>query len=91
MQLKWSVFPKQIYSVTLGSVPVFDIALHHACSTRVPYYNEDKKREVGSVELKVEQLKEVNEIIESPVFWKAFYLLKEGIKKICLASSFIKA
>jgi hypothetical protein len=75
--IRWAIFPKQIYSVILGNAPL-NIALHHACATKEPYIENGKK--VGSIELKIEQLKKVRRFAEFPLIWKILYNLKRSIR-----------
>lgn len=77
--LKWGYFPKQIYATYLGGVPL-DIALHHACGTKEPFTKNGKR--FGSIEMKIEQLKEIRNFTQLPLGWKIFHNLIREIRRL---------
>lgn len=67
--LRWDVLPRQFWAPSHGDHPPEDIVLHHANCT-MPVIRHGKA--IGSIELKLEQLKEMRKHLRRNKFKKIF-------------------
>jgi hypothetical protein len=88
ISIKWDILPKQFWAMSHGGNPPIDVVLHHANCTRRRLVNGQR---IGSLELKLKQMKEIRSYIEIRRKFKLLYyvellfsfiLRKTSLKKV---------